>query len=111
LRQAYDYWQDQPGNYYPKRGEAPQRRATGSLTGVFARPEFVNGFKGANLQTDKSKTITASPPSALGRTSESYDPRSNHLVPRSHKIQTHFSLSFTDSDRGLRWGLPATDST
>jgi hypothetical protein len=42
---------------------------------------------------DVSKTVTTSPPSALGRTSKSCNPQSNHLVPRSHKIQAHFSLS------------------
>jgi len=43
----------------------------------------------------------------LERTSESHCPRSNHLVPRSHKVQAHFSLS---SKRQGSWPSVRTTS-
>ena len=78
MRQAYDYWQDQPGNYYPKRDEAPSTPRYWLPSRVFSLGRSSSMAFKVNLrnQFEKSKTITTSPPSApLERTSESHGPR------------------------------------
>jgi hypothetical protein len=34
LRQAYDYWQDQPGNFFVSEQETPERETTDAHTEV-----------------------------------------------------------------------------
>jgi hypothetical protein len=52
----------------------------------------------SHLQIQKGKAIITDQPSALERTSKSHNQRPDHLVPRSHKIQAHFSLSFEETE-------------
>ncbi len=61
----------------------------------------------SRLQIQKGKAIITGQPSALERTSKSHNQRPDHLVPRSHKIQAHFSLS---SKRQRSWPSVRTTS-
>src|SRR6202050_613569 len=106
LRQAYDYWQDQPGNYYPKRDEAPSTPRYWLPSRVFSLGRSSSMAFKVNLrnQFEKSKTITTSPPSApLERTSESHGPR---IRPPCSSNLTKFERTSPrpqrDRDRGLR---------
>ena len=105
MRQAYDYWQDQPGNYFPShpRGRFLHRRR--HPEGHVSRWEFVK-------TTTISQDLATTPP-RLSRLS-TYSPfdfgagHSISLYPRSHKSQGHLSPSGSDEDRTLQRGLPAT---
>jgi len=46
LRQAYDYWQDQPGNYFPKGWPPYGSHGPEVGTHCFSQPkEFIDQFK------------------------------------------------------------------
>jgi hypothetical protein len=71
-----------------------QRRLNTKLLAPFHRCFRSAGVRTKGVQPiDIGKAVTAGLPSTQGRTSKSHHPPSNHLVPRSHKFQAHFSLS------------------
>jgi len=108
LRQAYDYWQDQPGNC-PTLRFAPARAGTRRGRGYrgarpFPRPEF---------SYRPIKVVPPSPSSQDATLSDGAIPqtqRPEFLVPRSHMPQRR-SPGPSDRSRPLRWRLPASGRT
>jgi len=102
LRQAYDYWQDQPGSYFstPPLRTGP-RRYTASRKMPFPTVVHRNPFKPRDGQP---------PLSIFRRTQRGYTRHSISSYPRSHKSQECFSSSM-DEDHTLRRRLPAMGFT
>jgi hypothetical protein len=91
LRQAYDYWQDQPGNYFPK----PERGGLNTKVIASSRElslgwEFI--VQGPITVSVRPQTRVCVPPRGGVHTSRAPDDLTT-LFPRSHKSQTHFSAS------------------
>jgi len=100
--------QDQPGNYCPKRPEAPFKA---SLPTPLRVPSL--GWSSSmNSQKEflKGKATTAGLPSAPESVQTSPNrPWSDHLVPPISQSSSATSPCLQrDRDHGLRWGLPAT---
>ena len=88
MRQAYDYWQDQPGNC-PTRTAPTRDTARGS--GYRGSRPFPGQSKSP---TDSSRPPSQTPPdTAPYRTLRPAAPRSEFLVPRSHTPREHFPQS------------------
>jgi len=65
LRQAYDYWQDQPGNYYPKRLERRLKAALLAPSRVFSLG-WSSSTNPKSPSDSKGKAATVGLPSASG---------------------------------------------
>ena len=85
MRQAYDYWQDQPGNYFPSL----HPRGCNCLI-LVGKPRSQSGVHHLKVERSECDPVKFSSFAALLTTLSQL---SNHLVPRSHKFQAHFNLS------------------
>jgi hypothetical protein len=86
LRQAYDYWQDQPGNYFPRLAVKEQQQATkySAAKGHLSLQEFISdsNYFQPLVENPVRKQLLMFPRLQI----------ENRLVPRSHIIQTHCFL-------------------
>ena len=108
MRQAYDYWQDQPGNCPTC---AAQRRQHDPGTGAVARtlpePEFITRTVDSEIASkQRAHALPVVDPPCRGRPKPQAIAAPLNLVPRSHTSQ-ELSPSPADSDRHLHRRLPA----
>jgi len=108
LRQAYDYWQDQPGNCPTCAARRRQHDlGTGAVARTLPRPEFITrtSIRKSHLKRRAHALPVVGPPLG-GRPKPQTIAAPLNLVPRSHTFQ-ELSPSPADSDRPLRRRLPA----
>ncbi len=103
MRQAYDYWQDQPGNYFPHRptdGPTPVHGVPGDAfpDGSSSTTSVKTTFAHETSQ-DNPMVVTfgLSTYSSLSLKVGSLDPPLFPLVPRSHKSQERFPSSLSQT--------------
>lgn len=102
MRQAYDYWQDQPGNYFPIRFRG--HRYSRATSAHFRDVEFVNPFP------------CQDPPQLNGplfhKGVGALNPQmASPRFPFSH-VPSEIPFSRTGTKvTHLRWGLPTSDDT
>src|ERR1700689_1848462 len=107
LRQAYDYWQDQPGNYYPKRLERRLKAALLAPSRVFSLG-WSSSTNPKSPSDSKGKAATVGLPSASG----AYErvPLSTIKPPCSSISQSSSALLPVLKETGIVWPSVRTTS-
>ncbi len=113
MRQAYDYWQDQPGNYFPHRptdGPTPVHGVPGDAfpDGSSSTTSVKTTFAHETSQ-DNPMVVTfgLSTYSSLSLKVGSLDPPFSPRTPISQVSGTLPLVAFTNEDHALQRRLPA----
>ena len=112
MRQAYDYWQDQPGNYFPSKYTSTPNERTVLIPYTCHQPSLVTFLVRSSSLIQRAIPTTTSEMHSAGPklTNLLSNPKlacQTTLVPRSHKFLAHSTLSPLQCNK-LSWHSQGT---